>query len=149
MNAFYATSSYYEQFHFILPIQYKQLRNLNPKNSKQFESIKQQSFSITRLTITLISLLFLIGTILMILFQSLWRISYFWTLFWLLFIYLWTYYTGSGLLFVNFLFIFVNFTFTFTFYLHSIFTYNIIHIHCTILSKSTTTIIFKNNYKNI
>nr|XP_027206306.1 uncharacterized protein LOC113799810 [Dermatophagoides pteronyssinus] len=45
LNAFYATSSYYEQFHFILPIQYKQLRNLNHRNSKQFETIKQQSFN--------------------------------------------------------------------------------------------------------
>ncbi|OTF82668.1 hypothetical protein BLA29_004471 [Euroglyphus maynei] len=37
LNAFYATSTRYEHFHFILPIQYVQWRNLKKRKSNRFE----------------------------------------------------------------------------------------------------------------
>ncbi|OTF69573.1 hypothetical protein BLA29_011901 [Euroglyphus maynei] len=40
VNAFYATSTRYEKFQFILPIQYAKYRKLNKQNSDHYEWIK-------------------------------------------------------------------------------------------------------------
>nr|XP_046911658.1 LOW QUALITY PROTEIN: uncharacterized protein LOC124492724 [Dermatophagoides farinae] len=51
LNAFYATSTSYEQFQFLLPIQYVKWRNMNEQDSKHYEWIRDWSFFIARYNI--------------------------------------------------------------------------------------------------
>ena len=98
MNAFYATSTRYEQFQFLLPINDGRWRNLNKQDSGRYEMNKDYVFSIARCAIISIGTLFAIGMIMMIMLKSLWKISIFWTIFWPFIMYIWTYHTGSGMI---------------------------------------------------
>ncbi|KAH9527159.1 hypothetical protein DERF_001200 [Dermatophagoides farinae] len=106
MNAFYATSTRYEQFQFLLPINDERWRNLNKQDSGRYEMNKDYVFSIARCAIISIGTLFAIAMIMMIMLKSLWKISIFWTIFWPFIMYIWTYHTGSAFLHItSFIFI--------------------------------------------
>lgn len=94
--AFYATSTNYEQFRFLLPIRYSQCRHLNKQDSDHYEWIKDYVFSITRISMITPCALLLLGMILMSLLEPVWQISIFWTLFWLLTMNIWALHTASG-----------------------------------------------------
>ncbi|KAH7641380.1 hypothetical protein HUG17_4424 [Dermatophagoides farinae] len=97
LNGFYASSRYYQHFHFILPILHRRYRELNTKDSNKYALIRNRVFSVIRIESLILCLMFLLAKIIMTILQSSWQISIFWTLFWIFIMQLWTINADAGL----------------------------------------------------
>lgn len=95
-NGFYASSRRFEDYDFLLPIRYEKYRKLNDKNQKKFNLLRDRIFSMIRIESYLICALFLLGKLIIMIQQSSWKISIFWSIIWLFIIQLWTNNANSG-----------------------------------------------------
>ena len=96
LNGFYASSRYYQHFHFLLPIQHRRYRELNTKDSNKYTLIRDRVFSIIRIELVILCIIFLLGKVTMTILQPSWQISIFWTLFWIFIMQLWTINADAG-----------------------------------------------------
>nr|XP_046911654.1 uncharacterized protein LOC124492720 [Dermatophagoides farinae] len=96
-NGFYASSRYFQDFYFLLPIQHRRYRELNTKDSNKYTLIRDRVFSMIRIESLTICIMFLLGKITMTILQSSWQISILWTLIWLFIMQIWTLNANAGL----------------------------------------------------
>ena len=97
LNGFYASSRYYRDFHFLLPMKHRKYRELNTKDSNKYALIRNRVFSFVRIGSLTICIIFLLDKITMTILQSLWRISIFWTFSWIFIMQLWTINANAGM----------------------------------------------------
>ena len=83
LNGFYASSRYYQHYHFLLPIQHRRYRELNTKDSNKYALIRDRVFSMNRIFSSIIGILFLLGIVTMAIQNLSWQISIFWTFIWI------------------------------------------------------------------
>ncbi|KAH9527149.1 hypothetical protein DERF_001189 [Dermatophagoides farinae] len=83
LNGFYASSRYYQQYYFILPMQHRRYRKLTTRDSNKYALIRDRIFSLVRIGSSIIGILFLLGIITMAIQNSSWQISIFWTFIWI------------------------------------------------------------------
>ncbi|KAH9527155.1 hypothetical protein DERF_001195 [Dermatophagoides farinae] len=82
-NGFYASSRYYQHFHFLLPILHQRYCELNTNDSNKYALIRNCLLSLIRIGSSIMCILLVLGIITMSIQHSTWQISIFWSFTWI------------------------------------------------------------------
>ena len=95
-NGFYASSRYYQHFHFLLPMLHQRYCELNTKDSNKYTLFRNCLLSLIRIGSSIMCILLVLGIITMSIQHLTWQISIFWSFTWIFTLLLYSIHVVAG-----------------------------------------------------